>query len=115
MWDLAEHFGVTEDFMRKVVCWYTYGKTAIKEEFTAILKDIFFEHEQDRVWFKVTDFYYWDAEYYPPGTDEPVIIHDLDALPALSKFFGRRIANCHVSDRGIWFECEPKLPRKKRK
>ena len=25
MWDLAEHFGVTEDFMRKVVCWYTYG------------------------------------------------------------------------------------------
>lgn len=37
-----------------------------KEEFTAILKDIFFEHEHDRVWFKVTDFYYWDAEYYPP-------------------------------------------------
>ena len=86
-----------------------------KEEFTAILKDIFFEHEQDRVWFKVTDFYYWDAEYYPPGADEPVIIHDLDVLPALSKFFGRRIANCHVSDRGIWFECEPKLPRKNRK
>lgn len=25
MWDLAEHFGVTEDFMRKVVCWYMYG------------------------------------------------------------------------------------------
>ena len=46
-----------------------------KEEFTAILKDIFFEHEQDRVWFKVTDFYYWDAEYYPPGADEPVRQH----------------------------------------
>lgn len=25
LWDLAEHFGVTEEFMRKVVCWYTYG------------------------------------------------------------------------------------------
>ncbi len=25
LWDLAEHFGTTEDFMRKVVCWYTYG------------------------------------------------------------------------------------------
>lgn len=28
LWDLAEHFGVTEDFMRKVVCWYTYGNLA---------------------------------------------------------------------------------------
>ena len=25
IWDLAEYFGVTEDFMRKAVCWYTYG------------------------------------------------------------------------------------------
>lgn len=25
IWDLAEHFGVTEEFMRKAVCWYTYG------------------------------------------------------------------------------------------
>ena len=25
LWELAEHFGVTEDFMRKAVCWYTYG------------------------------------------------------------------------------------------
>lgn len=25
MWDLAEYFGVSEDFMRKTVCWYTYG------------------------------------------------------------------------------------------
>ena len=25
IWDLAEHFNVTEDFMRKVICWYTYG------------------------------------------------------------------------------------------
>ena len=25
LWDLAEHFGVTEDFMRKAVCWYIYG------------------------------------------------------------------------------------------
>ena len=25
IWDLAEHFGVTEDFMRKAVCWYTHG------------------------------------------------------------------------------------------
>ena len=25
LWDLAEYFGVTEEFMRKVVCWYTYG------------------------------------------------------------------------------------------
>ena len=28
LWDLAEHFGVTEDFMRKAVCWYTYGNLA---------------------------------------------------------------------------------------
>ena len=28
LWDLAEYFGVTEDFMRKVVCWYTYGNLA---------------------------------------------------------------------------------------
>lgn len=25
LWDLAEYFGVTEDFMRQAVCWYTYG------------------------------------------------------------------------------------------
>lgn len=29
MWELAEHFGVTEDFMRKAVCWYTYGNLAV--------------------------------------------------------------------------------------
>ncbi len=28
LWSLAEHFGVTEDFMRKVVCWYTHGNLA---------------------------------------------------------------------------------------
>lgn len=28
MWDLAEYFGITEDFMKKVVCWYTYGNLA---------------------------------------------------------------------------------------
>lgn len=28
LWDLAEHFGVTEDFMRKAVCWYTHGNLA---------------------------------------------------------------------------------------
>lgn len=25
IWSLAEHFGVTEDFMKMVICWYTYG------------------------------------------------------------------------------------------
>lgn len=25
MWDLAEHFNVTLEFMQKIVCWYTYG------------------------------------------------------------------------------------------
>lgn len=25
LWDLADHFGVTEEFMRKAVCWYTHG------------------------------------------------------------------------------------------
>lgn len=25
LWELADYFGVTEDFMRKAVCWYTYG------------------------------------------------------------------------------------------
>ena len=28
LWDLADHFGVTEEFMRKAVCWYTYGNLA---------------------------------------------------------------------------------------
>lgn len=28
LWDLAEHFGVTEGLMRKAVCWYTYGNLA---------------------------------------------------------------------------------------
>lgn len=28
IWDLAEQFGVTEEFMRKAVCWYTYGNLA---------------------------------------------------------------------------------------
>ncbi len=28
MWDLAEYFDVTEDFMRKAVCWYTHGNLA---------------------------------------------------------------------------------------
>lgn len=27
-WQLAEYFNVTEDFMRKAVCWYTYGNLA---------------------------------------------------------------------------------------
>lgn len=29
IWDLAELFGVTEDFMRKAVCWYKNGNLAI--------------------------------------------------------------------------------------
>ena len=28
-WELAEHFGVTEEFMRKTVCWYTHGNLAV--------------------------------------------------------------------------------------
>lgn len=28
LWSLAEHFGVTEDFIRKAVCWYTHGNLA---------------------------------------------------------------------------------------
>ena len=28
LWELAEHFGVTEDFMRKAVCLYTHGNVA---------------------------------------------------------------------------------------
>lgn len=29
LWQLAEHFGVTEDFMKKAVCYYTYGNLAV--------------------------------------------------------------------------------------
>lgn len=29
IWSLAEHFNVTEDFMRKAVCWYTHGNLSI--------------------------------------------------------------------------------------
>ena len=28
LWDLAEHFGVTEQFMRKAVCYYVHGNVA---------------------------------------------------------------------------------------
>lgn len=28
LWDLAEYFGVTEEFMKKAVCWYTHGNMA---------------------------------------------------------------------------------------
>lgn len=29
VWELADHFGVTEDFMRKAICWYTNGNLAV--------------------------------------------------------------------------------------
>ncbi len=28
IWELAEYFNVTEEFMRKAVCWYTHGNLA---------------------------------------------------------------------------------------
>lgn len=28
IWELAEHFGVTEDFIRKTVCYYVHGNVA---------------------------------------------------------------------------------------
>ena len=28
IWSLAEYFNVTEDFMRKAICWYTHGNLA---------------------------------------------------------------------------------------
>lgn len=28
LWELAEHFGVTEDFMRKAICYHTHGNLA---------------------------------------------------------------------------------------
>ena len=28
VWQLAEHFGVTEDFIRKAVCWHVHGNMA---------------------------------------------------------------------------------------
>lgn len=28
IWELAERFGVTEEFMRKAVCWYVHGNLA---------------------------------------------------------------------------------------
>lgn len=31
MWELAEHFGVTEEFMRKAVCWFVHGNLAVDE------------------------------------------------------------------------------------
>lgn len=30
LWDLAEIFNVTEDFMRKAVCWYQHGNLAVE-------------------------------------------------------------------------------------
>ncbi len=31
LWQLAEHFNVTEEFMRKAVCWYTHGNLAVDQ------------------------------------------------------------------------------------
>lgn len=28
LWELAEFFGITEDLVKKAVCWYTYGNMA---------------------------------------------------------------------------------------
>lgn len=33
LYDLAEYFGVTEDFMRKAFCWYKHGTLATKYYF----------------------------------------------------------------------------------
>lgn len=30
LWSLAERFGVTEDFMRKAVCWYLHGNLDVE-------------------------------------------------------------------------------------
>lgn len=30
-WELAEYFDVTEDFIRKAVCWYEHGTLAVEE------------------------------------------------------------------------------------
>lgn len=30
MWELAERFGVTQEFIQKAVCWYTYGNLNIE-------------------------------------------------------------------------------------
>lgn len=29
VWQLAEYFDVTEDFMHKTVCWYVHGNLAV--------------------------------------------------------------------------------------
>ena len=31
LWSLADNFGVTPEFMRKALCWYTNGNLAVKE------------------------------------------------------------------------------------
>ena len=31
MWELAEHFGVTEELMRKAVCWYVHGNLSVED------------------------------------------------------------------------------------
>lgn len=31
LWQLAEYFHVTEDFMRKAMCWYTHGNMAVEQ------------------------------------------------------------------------------------
>lgn len=33
IWDLADYFNVTEDFMRKAVCWYKNGNLAVEAYF----------------------------------------------------------------------------------
>ena len=31
MWELGEHFGVTEELMRKAVCWYVHGNLSVED------------------------------------------------------------------------------------
>ncbi len=33
LWELAEHFGIPEEMMKKAVCWYTYGNLATEMYF----------------------------------------------------------------------------------
>lgn len=33
VWELAEYFGVSEEFMRKAVCWYKYGNLSVDAYF----------------------------------------------------------------------------------
>ena len=98
MWDLADYFHVTEDFMKKAVCWYTHGNLATELYFWWCIgvepfKVPFFKRSREKLAMDI----FLDAELYANAANKARSIsafienYDLllDAFKKLSAMNGR--------------------------